>query len=320
MQVTDTCSTAISSGGTRGWSADRRRRSIPQRAQEAQRPSPRGSRRSIPAGVHGGGAERKRRRRARPPRPSTAAGRVGLPAHSGGNAPNQNYPDTWVYYRPGQPRRSRATWRTSWAAATTAAAMPASITNRSGRRTGGGRDRQAASRGKLAVTARRRSRRASRPARRRRSPRRRSTGPTSTTPSTSLHFPILYPTVAQPSSDVVPVGAEAGRAPARARLPGHVHIADPHLQHRRPPARAGTRCMRCSSGRAGDGPYWGIEETRYTDAPILQTPNATRTPRRPQVPVLLQRQPTSRRSRFIQNGVAYWVQNTPARRPHRRRR
>ena len=53
--------------------------------------------------------------------------------------------------------------------------------------------------------------------------------------------------------------------------------------------KAGTRCTPYSRCRTPPGAYWGIEETRFTDAPILANPDADAQARRPHVPLLLQR-------------------------------
>jgi hypothetical protein len=71
------------------------------------------------------------------------------------------------------------------------------------------------------------------------------------------------------------------------------------------------RAYHLNASSAGGGAYWGIEETHFTDAPILQSPNATR--------IL-----NGRRWQYYYDGghihmiatidnvhhVAYWVQNT----------
>jgi hypothetical protein len=57
------------------------------------------------------------------------------------------------------------------------------------------------------------------------------------------------------------------------------------------------------------GPYWGIEETRYTDAPLLQTPNATRTLDGRKYLFFFNGGHVQTIA-FVQGDVAYWVQNS----------
>jgi hypothetical protein len=62
------------------------------------------------------------------------------------------------------------------------------------------------------------------------------------------------------------------------------------------------------SAPSGDA-YWGIEETRFTDAPLLQTPNATRK-LDGRTYMFFFNGSHIQTIAFVQNGVAYWVQNT----------
>ncbi len=62
-------------------------------------------------------------------------------------------------------------------------------------------------------------------------------------------------------------------------------------------------------GPTAMGAYWGIEETRYTDAPLLQTPNLTRRLGGRKYLFFFNGSHIQTIA-FIQNGVAYWVQNT----------
>ena len=62
------------------------------------------------------------------------------------------------------------------------------------------------------------------------------------------------------------------------------------------------------SSPSGDA-YWGIEETRFTAAPLLQTPNATRNLDGRKYLFFFNGSHIQTIA-FIQGGVAYWVQNT----------
>jgi hypothetical protein len=62
------------------------------------------------------------------------------------------------------------------------------------------------------------------------------------------------------------------------------------------------------SSPSGDA-YWGIEETRFTAAPMLQTPNATRNLDGRKYLFFFNGSHIQTIA-FIQGGVAYWVQNT----------
>jgi LCP family protein required for cell wall assembly len=123
-----------------------------------------------------------------------------------------------------------------------------------------------------------------------------------------LHFPIMYPTVAQVNSTFcpwvpVPSGPGAltcqGTSTSPTRLYG-IGAAGKGWN-------STYAVFQIATGGLTD--YWGIEETRFTAAPLLQTPNATR--------VLHGRKylfffngSHIQTVAFIQGGVAYWVQNT----------
>ena len=57
------------------------------------------------------------------------------------------------------------------------------------------------------------------------------------------------------------------------------------------------------------GADWGIEETRFTDAPILDDPNAMRKVGKRSFQFYFNG-PKIHMIAFIQDGTAYWVQNT----------
>jgi LCP family protein required for cell wall assembly len=224
-----------------------------------------------------------------------------------GNAPQQNYPDTWAYYRPGAQAIAGDLAHILGSGAT-AAAMPASIQSVIGPRAevavvfGNGFT------GKLAVTA---------PAKKTHA---KPSGPPATiTPTTEyradfqhaqsvLHFPIMYPTVSQADSSLCPwVPQPAG--------PGILSCQGTSTSPTRiygiPAAGKGwnsTYAVFHLSAPSGDA-YWGIEETRFTDAPLLQTPNAIRRLDGRKYLFFFNGSHIQTIA-FIQNGVAYWVQNT----------
>jgi LCP family protein required for cell wall assembly len=229
----------------------------------------------------------------------------GYRAHAG-NAPIQTYPDTWAYYRPGAAAVAGDLAHILGDGAT-AAAMPAAIANATGPRAqvavviGKGFD------GKLAVTAPKKQ------------PKKPAGPPSTITPTTEyradflhaqhvLQFPIMYPTVGQADSTLCPwVPKPAG--------PGVLSCEGTSTSPTRiygiPAAGHGwnsTYAVFHMSSPSGDA-YWGIEETRYTDAPLLQTPNLTRR-LGGRTYLFFFNGSHIQTIAFIQNGVAYWVQNT----------
>jgi LCP family protein required for cell wall assembly len=105
-------------------------------------------------------------------------------------------------------------------------------------------------------------------------------------------FPVMYPTAVQDASVLQPWTTTPVRLYTIAQAGGHNNSVYGYWQYNGIP-----------------GAYWGIEETRFTDAPILQSPD--------------QRRRLDGRTyqfyfngshihmvAFIQNGTAYWVQNT----------
>jgi hypothetical protein len=106
------------------------------------------------------------------------------------------------------------------------------------------------------------------------------------------NFPVMYPTAVQDASVFQPWVDHPVRLYTIAQAGGHNNSLYGYWQYNGIP-----------------GSYWGIEETRFTDAPILQSPD--------------QRRRLDGRTyqfyfngshihmvAFIQNGTAYWVQNT----------
>jgi LCP family protein required for cell wall assembly len=229
----------------------------------------------------------------------------GYTAHPG-NAPQQNYPATWAYYRPGAQAIAGDVAHILGAGAT-AAPMPAAIAGVTGPRAKVAVVIGKGFAGNVAVTAPKKTR--SKP----------SGPPATITPTTEyrsdflhaqhvLHFPIMYPTVTQADSSLCPwVPTPAG--------PGILSCQGTSTSPTRiygiPAAGKGwnsTYAVFHLSAPSGDA-YWGIEETRFTDAPLLQTPNAVRRLDGRKYLFFFNGSHIQTIA-FVQNGVAYWVQNT----------
>jgi hypothetical protein len=122
-----------------------------------------------------------------------------------------------------------------------------------------------------------------------------------------LHFPILYPTVNVAGYELcpwVPKPAGAGVLSCQGTSTSPIRVYGIGA------AGKGWNSMYAVfRGPTAMGPYWGIEETRYTDAPILQTPNATRTLDGRKY-LFFFNGGHIQTVAFIQGGVAYWVQNS----------
>jgi len=229
----------------------------------------------------------------------------GYRAHPG-NAPQQTYPDTWAYYRPGDQAIANDLAHILGGGAK-AAAMPTSIANVIGPRAQVAVVFGEGFTGKLAVTA---------PAKK--TPAKPAGPPATITPTTDykadfahvhhiLHFPIMYPTVGVAGYSLcpwVPQPAGAGTLSCEGTSTSPIRIYGIGA------AGSGWNSMYAVfKGPTAMGPYWGIEETRYTDAPLLQTPNATRTLDGRKYLFFFNGSHIQTIA-FIQGGVAYWVQNS----------
>jgi polyisoprenyl-teichoic acid--peptidoglycan teichoic acid transferase len=122
-----------------------------------------------------------------------------------------------------------------------------------------------------------------------------------------LKFPIMYPTVAQADSSLcpwvpVPDGPGVLSCQGTSTSPTRIYgIAA---------AGKGWNSMYAVfKFPSALGPYWGIEETRFTAAPLLATPNATRTLDGRKYLFFFNGNHIQTIA-FIQNGIAYWVQNS----------
>jgi LCP family protein required for cell wall assembly len=240
-----------------------------------------------------------------------AAGKTASALHAwgyrakSGNAPGGTYTTTWAYYRPG--------WNTAAADLVhilgngTAAPMPAGIAHVAGPNVNVAVVIGPGFKGRPALTA---------------PPKHPAKGagrPSTISPTTeyradfvhaanTLHFPVLYPTVAQASSTFcpwVPVPAGPGQLTCQGTSTSPVRLYGIGA------AGKGWNSMYAvfSIPSGGLVDYWGIEETKFVGAPFLQTPNATR--------VLGGRKylfffngSHIQTIAFIENGAAYWVQNT----------
>lgn len=228
----------------------------------------------------------------------------GYPAKSA-NAPTGSYTTTWVYYRPGW--NGAAADLVHIVGNATAAPMPAAV------RTAAGPNAAVAVvigpgfTGKLAVKAP--PKHPAKPA-----------GPPATISSTTeyradfvhaahtLHFPVLYPTVAQASSTFcpwVPTPAGAGQLTCQGTSTSPIRMYGIGA------AGKGWNSMYAvfSIPSGGLVDYWGIEETKFVDAPLLQTPNATRTIDGRKYLFFFNGSHIQTVA-FIQGGAAYWVENT----------
>ena len=202
---------------------------------------------------------------------------------SSGNAPTQSYAQTWVYYAAGHARAAADVAHIIGHGAPSAP-IPSTIASAEDVVVVIGSDFP----GKLAIAPPRTSRT--------------SAFPTDITPDSQAYltqfrsmahhvtFPVLYPTVTQESSNVPSLDPiRAYHIPAEGR-----HFSSLYAYFQMP---------------STPGANWGIEETRFVDAPILANPSAVR-------------KIGTRRYRFyfngsrihmiafLDHGTAYWVQNT----------
>jgi LCP family protein required for cell wall assembly len=234
----------------------------------------------------------------------TALAAWGYHAHAG-NAPGASS-QTWVYYRPGGASAAADLARIVGASATPAA-MPAAVAAATGPRVQVAVVIGPGFKGRLAVAAPHKQ------------PKRHTGPPATITPTSSfradfvhaqhvLHFPIMYPTVAQADSTFcpwVPVPSGPGQLACQGTSTSPTRIYGI--------AAAGHgwnstyAVFQIPSGGLVD--YWGIEETRFTIAPLLATPNAVRKLDGRKYLFFFNGSHIQTIA-FIQGGVAYWVQNT----------
>jgi LCP family protein required for cell wall assembly len=225
---------------------------------------------------------------------------------SPGNAPRQDYPRTWAYYRPGAQALGGDLAHILGNGAT-AAAIPAAIESTIGPRAQVAVVLGKGFTGKLAAPAPK----VTRPAK--------PAGPPATISPTSdyradfqhvqhvLHFPILYPTVGVAGYDLcpwVPKPAGAGVLSCQGTSTSPIRVYGI-----RAAGKGWNSMYAVFKGPTAMGPYWGIEETRYTDAPLLQNPNLTRTLGGRKYLFFFNGSHIQTIA-FVQGDVAYWVQNS----------
>jgi hypothetical protein len=219
---------------------------------------------------------------------ATALGTFGYPTSSG-NAPTQAYRQTWIYYRPGFARAAADLKKIMGTGQV--GPLPAAISASSASVVVViGTDFS----GRLAIKARKAV-----PT---------SRYPPTITPDSQVYladfksaaarprmrgFPGLYPTVTQSSSqlrdDVTPGPVRTYTIPFQRH-----HWASMYAEFQLTTTVGG---------------YWGIEETRFTQAPIIQNPQAVRTLDGRKYMFFLNGQHIHMIA-FIQHGAAYWVVNT----------
>ncbi|HEY2868205.1 MAG TPA: LCP family protein [Gaiellales bacterium] len=202
---------------------------------------------------------------------------------SSGNAPTQTYNQTWVYYAPGNSKAAADVARIIGGNAPTAA-MPSAIASAEDVVVVVGSDFG----GKLAIAAPKSSTTNALP------PDITPDGQAYLTEFRSMRgkvtFPLLYPTVTQNSSEV------PSTYPIRAyHIPNAGHHWSSLYAYFDMPSRPGAS--------------WGIQETRFTDAPILADPSATRKIGHRTYRFYFNGSHIHMIA-FTQSGTAYWVQNT----------
>ncbi len=213
---------------------------------------------------------------------ATQLARFGYPTSSG-NAPTQSYAQTWVYYAPGKSKAAADVAHIIGGDAPTAP-IPGTMAAAEDVVVVVGSDFS----GKLAVAPPRSART--------------SAYPSDITPDSQAYltefrsvahdvsFPVLYPTVTQASSEV------PSEYPIRAyHIPADGHHMSSLYAYFSMPNIAGAD--------------WGIEETRFVDAPILADANAVRTIGKRAYRFYFNGARIHMVA-FIQGGTAYWVQNT----------
>lgn len=121
-----------------------------------------------------------------------------------------------------------------------------------------------------------------------------------------VHFPVLYPTLAQANSTFcpwVPTPAGAGELTCQGSS------SEPIRVYNIPAAGHGANSMYAVFFDQNANSYWGIEETKFTKAPLLATPNAYRHLDGRTYKFFFNGSHLQTVG-FTENGVAYWVSNT----------
>jgi LCP family protein required for cell wall assembly len=227
---------------------------------------------------------------------STQLSGWGYTASSGGNAPKLTYPASIVYYQAGGAKAAADVAHIVGSATT--APLPSTITSTAPVVLVLGKSYK----GALAVQP----------------PASTSTGngpPSTITPDSEfrpyfkaaqgkVHFRTLYPTVSQADSAFCPYSiAPPGAGECSALGP------DPIRTYNLPAAGKGSNSMYAMWKLPDNGEFWGIEETKFVKAPILENPNATRDLDGRHYMFFFNGSHIQTVA-FVNAGVAYWVQNT----------
>ena len=224
----------------------------------------------------------------------------GYLAHAGGNAPNYSFPQSVVYYKAGG--KAAATDIAHIVGSATVMPLPATMSKVSkpvalvlGKSYKGAIAVQPPATTTKTTT---------------------DTLPATLTPTTEyrdyfqqaahhVHFRTLYPTVSQASSEFCPYNATDAVAGECSPL-----LPDPIRTYNLPAAGKGDNSMYAMFKFSNTfGEYWGVEETRFVDAPILQNPNATRDLDGRHY-LFFFNGAHIQTIGFVNAGIAYWVQNT----------
>jgi LCP family protein required for cell wall assembly len=121
-----------------------------------------------------------------------------------------------------------------------------------------------------------------------------------------VHFPVLYPSMAQANSTFCPwIPTPVGSG----ELTCQGTSSEPIRVYNIPAAGSGANSMYAVFFDQAANSYWGIEETKFTKAPLLATPNAYRHLDGRTYRFFFNGSHLQTVS-FTENGVAYWVSNT----------
>ncbi len=226
----------------------------------------------------------------------------GYRAHIAGNAPSFNHQRTWVYYRPAG-KRAAADLVKIFGGTTTMRPLDRVHLSGVGPKADIAVELGKPFKGTVAIQA---PKAPSKP-----------TLPTTLTASTEyasdfasakryVHFPVLYPTLAQANSTFcpwVPTPAGAGSLACQGSSNEPIRV------YNIPAAGGGANSMYAVFYDQAVNGYWGIEETKFTAAPLLATPNAYRHLDGRTYKFFFNGSHLQTVS-FTENGVAYWVSNT----------
>ena len=226
----------------------------------------------------------------------------GYVAHIAGNAPSFTHQRTWVYYRPAG-RQAAADLVKIFGGATTMRPLSRVHLPGVGPKADVAVELGKPFKGTVAIQAPK--------------PPAKPTLPATLTASTEyatdfasakryVHFPVMYPTLAQANSTFcpwIPTPAGAGELTCQGTS------SEPIRVYNIPAAGSGANSMYAVFFDSSANSYWGIEETKFTKAPLLATPNAYRRLDGRTYRFFYNGSHLQTVS-FTQGGVAYWVSNT----------